>query len=228
MRAAVLELSGQPLVVVDDVEIEAPGVGEVAVAVAHCGICHSDLSLIDGELPALHPDRARPRGGRRRRRGRARRDDAGAWATTWSSRRARRAAAATSACRGEWSICLNSRSLMTVDPPRRRHPAVAATARSSTAGSASRRSPRRVITEANGAVKIARRRARSTSRACSAARCRPASARCSTPPRCEEGDTVLVMGLGGVGLVGRPGRAPRRLRRVIVVATRWPSGASSR
>ncbi|HYN37781.1 MAG TPA: NAD(P)-dependent alcohol dehydrogenase, partial [Rhodospirillales bacterium] len=46
---AVLEVAGQPMVVVDDVEIEAPGVGEVAVAIAHCGICHSDLSMIDNE-----------------------------------------------------------------------------------------------------------------------------------------------------------------------------------
>ena len=55
MRAALLETAGQPLVVVDDVEIEAPRAGEVRVRVAHCGICHSDLSIVDGSFPAPTP-----------------------------------------------------------------------------------------------------------------------------------------------------------------------------
>jgi len=48
MRAALLEQGGNPLRVVDDLEIAAPGPGQVVVRVAACGICHSDLSLIDG------------------------------------------------------------------------------------------------------------------------------------------------------------------------------------
>lgn len=55
MRAAVLEAPGEALVVRDDLEAEAPHVGEVAVRVAHCGVCHSDLSLIDGAMPPLTP-----------------------------------------------------------------------------------------------------------------------------------------------------------------------------
>jgi Zn-dependent alcohol dehydrogenase len=55
MRAAVLEGYGQPLLVVDDVEIEPPHAGEVQVRVEHCGICHSDLSVVDGALPAPVP-----------------------------------------------------------------------------------------------------------------------------------------------------------------------------
>ena len=55
MRAAVLEQVGQPLVVHDDVQVEAPHAGEVAVRVSHCGVCHSDLSLINGDLPAMTP-----------------------------------------------------------------------------------------------------------------------------------------------------------------------------
>ena len=51
MRAAVLEQVGAPLVVHDDVVAEEPHVGEVAVRVTHCGVCHSDLSLADGALP---------------------------------------------------------------------------------------------------------------------------------------------------------------------------------
>jgi S-(hydroxymethyl)glutathione dehydrogenase/alcohol dehydrogenase len=53
MRAALLEKNQQPLAVVDDVEIEAPRAGEVLVKVSHCGICHSDLTMVD--LPAGGP-----------------------------------------------------------------------------------------------------------------------------------------------------------------------------
>ena len=38
-------------VVVEDVPIPEPGPGEVLVKVAFCGICHSDLSLINGTFP---------------------------------------------------------------------------------------------------------------------------------------------------------------------------------
>ena len=55
MRAAVLEQIGAPLVVHDDVEAEEPRVGEVAVRVSHCGVCHSDLSLVSGALPVALP-----------------------------------------------------------------------------------------------------------------------------------------------------------------------------
>jgi Zn-dependent alcohol dehydrogenase len=55
MRAAVLEGYGQPIVVADDVDIESPHAGEVQVRVQHCGVCHSDLSVADGALPAPVP-----------------------------------------------------------------------------------------------------------------------------------------------------------------------------
>ncbi|MGV9800296.1 zinc-binding dehydrogenase [Mycobacterium sp. NPDC003449] len=42
-------------VVVEDVPIPQPGPGEVLVKVAFCGICHSDLSLINGTFPAQAP-----------------------------------------------------------------------------------------------------------------------------------------------------------------------------
>ena len=42
-------------VVVEDVPIPEPGPGEVLVKVAYCGICHSDLSLINGTFPAQVP-----------------------------------------------------------------------------------------------------------------------------------------------------------------------------
>jgi len=55
MRAAVLEEVGKPLVIRDDVEIDAPGPGQVRVNVSYCGLCHSDLSTIDGDFPAPLP-----------------------------------------------------------------------------------------------------------------------------------------------------------------------------
>jgi D-arabinose 1-dehydrogenase-like Zn-dependent alcohol dehydrogenase len=42
-------------VVLEDVPIPDPGPGEVLVKVAFCGICHSDLSLINGTFPAQLP-----------------------------------------------------------------------------------------------------------------------------------------------------------------------------
>ncbi|MEU6991484.1 Zn-dependent alcohol dehydrogenase [Streptomyces sp. NPDC046465] len=41
--------------VVDDLEIRDPGPGEVLVAVAAAGLCHSDLSVIDGTIPFPPP-----------------------------------------------------------------------------------------------------------------------------------------------------------------------------
>lgn len=42
-------------VTVQEVPIPEPGPGEVLVKVAYCGICHSDLSLINGTFPAQIP-----------------------------------------------------------------------------------------------------------------------------------------------------------------------------
>ncbi|MFP6624990.1 MAG: Zn-dependent alcohol dehydrogenase [Myxococcota bacterium] len=55
MRAAVLETVGQPLVVTDDVDIAEPGPGQVRIAVSHCGVCHSDLSIVNGSFPVEPP-----------------------------------------------------------------------------------------------------------------------------------------------------------------------------
>ena len=55
IRAALLEAPNKPLVIVDDVEIRAPLVGEVRVQIKHCGLCHSDLSIINGSFPAGLP-----------------------------------------------------------------------------------------------------------------------------------------------------------------------------
>lgn len=57
MRAALLEKTEQPLSIVDDIEFDGPGPREVVVKVSHCGICHSDLTMVDmpggGQLPCV-------------------------------------------------------------------------------------------------------------------------------------------------------------------------------
>jgi D-arabinose 1-dehydrogenase-like Zn-dependent alcohol dehydrogenase len=42
-------------IAVEDVPIPEPAPGEVLVKVAYCGICHSDLSLVNGTFPSQRP-----------------------------------------------------------------------------------------------------------------------------------------------------------------------------
>ena len=51
MRAAILTAPKMPLTVADDVTIDDPRPGEALVRITHCGLCHSDLSIIDGDMP---------------------------------------------------------------------------------------------------------------------------------------------------------------------------------
>lgn len=55
MRAAVLTAVDTPLVVRDDVEVEAPRAGEVGVRMVASGVCHSDRSMQDATLPVTLP-----------------------------------------------------------------------------------------------------------------------------------------------------------------------------
>lgn len=61
-QAAVLYESGKPRpyadsnpLVVEDLELDPPGTGEVLVELAGAGLCHSDLSTIDGSRPRPLP-----------------------------------------------------------------------------------------------------------------------------------------------------------------------------
>jgi propanol-preferring alcohol dehydrogenase len=51
MRAMVLEKVGSPLKL-QDVPIPEPGKGEVLVQVSTCGVCRTDLHVIEGDLPS--------------------------------------------------------------------------------------------------------------------------------------------------------------------------------
>ncbi|MBV8824879.1 MAG: zinc-dependent alcohol dehydrogenase family protein [Bradyrhizobiaceae bacterium] len=50
MHAMVLERAGAPLVLRER-EVPAPGPGEVLIEIAACGVCRTDLHVLDGELP---------------------------------------------------------------------------------------------------------------------------------------------------------------------------------
>jgi len=61
-KAAVLYEMGAPPpyaesvpLVIDEVTLSAPGVGEVLIEIAGAGLCHSDLSVIDGSRPRAMP-----------------------------------------------------------------------------------------------------------------------------------------------------------------------------
>lgn len=47
MQAAVCRAFREPLII-EDVEIDPPGPGEVAVDLAACAICHSDIVYAEG------------------------------------------------------------------------------------------------------------------------------------------------------------------------------------
>ena len=57
MKAAVCRAFGEPLTI-EDIEIAAPGPGEIKVKMAACAICHSDIHAIEGawggELPIVY------------------------------------------------------------------------------------------------------------------------------------------------------------------------------
>lgn len=55
MKAAVLEEQGKPVQIRDDIEIDSPAHGQVRVRIHACGICHSDLSIVDGMFPSPLP-----------------------------------------------------------------------------------------------------------------------------------------------------------------------------
>ena len=56
MKAAVFNEANQPLII-KEIDIEEPRSREVMVKISNCGICHSDLSMLDlggaGQLPVI-------------------------------------------------------------------------------------------------------------------------------------------------------------------------------
>lgn len=197
MRAAVLERAGRPLVLRDDVEIEAPRLGEVAVRVSHCGVCHSDLSLIDGAMPTSTPIVLGHEAA-----GIVQSVGPGVTTLTEGDHVILSPCAPCGHCpwcvRGEWSLCTNSEALVTASHPDggtrlsrgdetvHRGLAVAAFAET-------------VVIGATGAVKIPDDVPLDVACVVGCAVQTGVGAVINTAG-VAEGDTVLIMGLGGVGL----------------------------
>jgi S-(hydroxymethyl)glutathione dehydrogenase/alcohol dehydrogenase len=197
VRAAVLEQSGAPLVVHDDVQAEAPHVGEVAVRVSHCGLCHSDLHLIDGTMPGLLPQVLGH-------------EAAGVITAVGPGVDEQRIGehVVLTPCppcgtcyfcvRGEWSICTNSQALMTSTHPD-------GGTRLSRGGQVVYRGlgvaafAETVVTQATGAVTIPDDVPLEVACVLGCAVQTGVGAVLNTAG-VEEGATVLVMGLGGVGI----------------------------
>jgi S-(hydroxymethyl)glutathione dehydrogenase / alcohol dehydrogenase len=55
VTAAVLEAVDAELAIDDSIELLPPGPGQVLVRVHHCGLCHSDVSVMTGVAPAPMP-----------------------------------------------------------------------------------------------------------------------------------------------------------------------------
>ena len=54
MRATVLHTVGEPAVI-EELSLRTLGPDDVRVKIAASGVCHSDLSIIDGGMPAVLP-----------------------------------------------------------------------------------------------------------------------------------------------------------------------------
>jgi S-(hydroxymethyl)glutathione dehydrogenase/alcohol dehydrogenase len=54
MKAVVFYSVDRP-VTIEDVEVKDPGAGEIRVAIRAAGLCHSDLSVVDGSIPYPSP-----------------------------------------------------------------------------------------------------------------------------------------------------------------------------
>ena len=55
MRAALLQSPESKLEIVDDVSLDAPQLGEVEIRITHVGVCHTDLSYVEGRIAAHYP-----------------------------------------------------------------------------------------------------------------------------------------------------------------------------
>ncbi|MGW4801606.1 Zn-dependent alcohol dehydrogenase [Nonomuraea sp. NPDC004297] len=55
MRGVILREVGKPVEVTDELRLRPPGPGEVRVRLRAAGVCHSDLSMCEGRLPARVP-----------------------------------------------------------------------------------------------------------------------------------------------------------------------------
>ena len=197
MRAAVLEEAGAPLVLRSDIDIEEPRAGEVLVRVAHCGVCHSDVSIIDGTFPSALPVILGHEAA-----GVIEAVGPGVTTLAVGDHVVLTPCPPCGTCpwcvRGEWSLCVNSDSMVTGAHPD-------GGTRLSRNGEVVYRGvgvaafAEHVVIQANGAVKIPEDVPLDVACVVGCAVQTGVGAVLNTAG-VGEGDTVLVMGAGGVGL----------------------------
>ncbi|MCP5059843.1 MAG: Zn-dependent alcohol dehydrogenase [bacterium] len=197
MRAALLQAQGQPLDIVDDIEIRDPRPGEVKVRVRHCGICHSDLTVVDGAFPAGLPLVLGHEAA-----GVVEEVGAGVTSHAPGDQVVLTPCPPCGSCywciRGEWSLCVNSTGIMTNTFP----DGSTGLCRGddmvfrglNVAGFAEY-----TVTQANGAIKIPDEVPLELACVIGCAVQTGVGAVLNTA-KVVEGATVLVMGLGGIGL----------------------------
>jgi Zn-dependent alcohol dehydrogenase len=197
MRAALLEASQSSLVMADDVAIEDPRAGEVLVRVSHCGVCHSDLSIVNGTFPAAGPTVLGHEAA-----GTVEAVGAGVVALAPGDKVVLTPVAACDRCywclRGEYGCCVNAASVFTHTFADGRTPLSrdgAPVFRGLGVGGFAEF----VLTTESGAVKIAPDTPLDIACVVGCAVQTGVGAVLNTA-RVEEGATVLVVGLGGVGI----------------------------
>ncbi|HWJ98889.1 MAG TPA: Zn-dependent alcohol dehydrogenase [Acidimicrobiales bacterium] len=197
MRAAVLEEAGRPLAVVDDLVVDEPKAGEVAVTVKHCGVCHSDVSIADGTFPSALPVVLGHEAA-----GVVAAVGPGVTTAAVGDHVVLTPCPPCGTCpwciRGEWSLCVSSDSMMTGAHPDggtrlSRHGDVVYRGVGVAAFAET------VIIQANGAVKIPDDVPLDVACVVGCAVQTGVGAVLNTAA-VREGDTVLVMGAGGIGL----------------------------
>jgi Zn-dependent alcohol dehydrogenase len=213
MKAAVLEAQGAPLTIRDDVAIEDPRPGQVRVRVAHCGVCHSDLSIVDGTFPSPVPivlgheaagvvDAVGP----------------GVDHLVPGDPVVLTPCPPCGGCywcvRGEWSICQNSTGIMTHSFPDGRT-GLSRGGQTIYRGVNVAAFAEYVVTQANGAVKIPEGVPLEVACVIGCAVQTGVGAVLNTA-RVEEGATVLVLGLGGIGLSAVQGARLAGAARILV------------
>jgi Zn-dependent alcohol dehydrogenase len=211
MRAAIATFAGKPLELVDDLELRAPRAGEVRVRVHHCGLCHSDVSVRDMgvALPIVLGHEAA---------GVVEEIGAGVTSLAPGDKVVLTPCPPCGVCyfcvRGEASLCERSLGVMTNTFP------------DGTTGLARRGKPvfrglnvaafaEETVVHASGAVKVPADTPLDVACVIGCAVQTGVGAVLNTA-RVEEGATVLVMGLGGIGLSAVQGARLANAARIIV------------
>ena len=202
-----------------ELEVDDPRQGEIQVEDGGAGLCHSDDHIATGDIPVgMYPFCGGHEGAGVVDGGRAATRRAGRRATTWSSRSCRRC--------GQCRWCARGHAEPVRPRRRRSRRAPAGTTRPA---SGSRRRPAgrpdvRHLDLLRGHHGLRRLRGEGARRhparqglPARAAASAPAGARRSTPPTYAPGDTVIVMGIGGIGINAVQGAAHAGAAQVIAV-----------